>query len=72
MLPLSVRCRKIAARPRLLRRSNRLECRDFFYGYRAHHKDNTAWLPFLDTYRTMCLAPELPFRRVLEEIRAWA
>ena len=55
-----------------LRRSNRLECRDFFYGYRAHHKDNTAWLPFLDTYRTMCLAPELPFRRVLEEIRAWA
>jgi hypothetical protein len=30
------------------------------------------WLPFLDTYRTMCLAPEPPFRRVLEEIRAWA
>jgi site-specific DNA recombinase len=29
------------------------------------------WLPFLDTYRTMCLAPEPPFRRVLEEIRVW-
>src|SRR3984893_14532913 len=30
-----------------------------------------SWLPFLDTYRTMCLAPEPPFRRALEEIRAW-
>jgi hypothetical protein len=28
------------------------------------------WLPFLDTYRTMCLAPDPPFRRVLEEVRA--
>jgi hypothetical protein len=27
------------------------------------------WLPFLDTYRTMCRAPEPAFRRVLEEIR---
>ena len=27
------------------------------------------WLPFLDTYRTMCLAPDPPFRRVLEEVR---
>lgn len=27
------------------------------------------WLPFLNTYRTMCLAPEPDFRRVLEEIR---
>jgi hypothetical protein len=27
-----------------------------------------AWLPFLDTYRTMCLAPEPQFQRVLEEI----
>jgi hypothetical protein len=26
------------------------------------------WLPFLNTYRTMCLAPEPGFRRVLEEI----
>jgi hypothetical protein len=27
------------------------------------------WLPFLNTYRTMCLAPKPEFRRVLEEIR---
>jgi hypothetical protein len=27
------------------------------------------WLPFLDTYRTMCLAPEPAFRRILEEVR---
>lgn len=27
------------------------------------------WLPFLNAYRTMCLAPEPDFRRVLEEIR---
>jgi hypothetical protein len=26
-------------------------------------------LPFLDTYRTMCRAPEPAFRRVLEDIR---
>jgi hypothetical protein len=27
------------------------------------------WLPFLDTYRTMCLAPEPAFRQVLEDVR---
>ena len=27
------------------------------------------WLPFLDTYRTMCRAPEPAFRRILEDIR---
>jgi hypothetical protein len=27
------------------------------------------WLPFLDTYRTMCLAPQPDFRRLLEGIR---
>jgi site-specific DNA recombinase len=27
------------------------------------------WLPFLDTYRTMCRAPEPAFRSVLEGIR---
>jgi hypothetical protein len=27
------------------------------------------WLRFLDTYRTMCLAPKPEFRRILEEIR---
>jgi hypothetical protein len=30
------------------------------------------WLPFLDTYRTMCIAPELPLRQVLQQARAWA
>jgi hypothetical protein len=29
----------------------------------------TSWLPFLDTYRTMCLVPTPEFRGVLEEIR---
>jgi hypothetical protein len=28
------------------------------------------WPPFLDTYRTMCLAPQPDFRRVLEDVRA--
>lgn len=27
------------------------------------------WLPFLNAYRTMCLAPEPDFRRVLDEVR---
>jgi len=27
------------------------------------------WLPFLNTYRTMCAAPEPDFRRLLEDIR---
>ena len=31
--------------------------------------DRTAWLPFLNTYRTMCIAPEPAFRRILEDIR---
>jgi hypothetical protein len=35
------------------------------------------WLPFLDTYRTMCLAPQPEFQRLLEQagelpIAAWA
>jgi hypothetical protein len=29
----------------------------------------TEWLPFLDTYRTMCLAPEPAFKRILEDVR---
>jgi hypothetical protein len=28
------------------------------------------WLPFLDTYRTMCLAPPPEFQRVPEEVRS--
>jgi hypothetical protein len=27
------------------------------------------WLPFLNTYRTMCVSPDPPFKRILEEIR---
>jgi hypothetical protein len=27
------------------------------------------WLPFLDTYRTMCRAPEPAFREILEDVR---
>ena len=27
------------------------------------------WLPFLDTYRTMCLAPQPEFRQLLEQAR---
>ena len=27
------------------------------------------WLPFLDTYRTMCLAPEPALKRLLEDVR---
>src|ERR1019366_6297886 len=33
------------------------------------HGSLIVWLPFLCTYRTICLAPEPPLRRVLEEIR---
>ena len=35
---------------------------------RRYREDS--WLPFLDTYRTMCLAPQPDFRRVLEDVRA--
>jgi hypothetical protein len=34
---------------------------------RANH---TSWLPFLDTYRTMCLAPQPEFREILEHVRS--
>ena len=33
------------------------------------HALDVVWLPFLDTYRTMCRAPEPGFRRILEDIR---
>jgi len=36
----------------------------------AKSAKNEIWLPFLDTYRTMCLAPKPDFRRVLEDVRA--
>lgn len=39
----------------------------------AGNTDNSvkkeSWLPFLNTYRTMLIAPEPDFRRALEEIR---
>jgi hypothetical protein len=32
-------------------------------------REECDWLPFLNTYRTMCVSPEPEFRQVLEEIR---
>jgi hypothetical protein len=32
-------------------------------------RDGDGWLPFLNTYRTMCVAPEPDFRHLLDEIR---
>ena len=32
-------------------------------------REREQFLPFLNTYRTMCIAPEPAFRRVLENIR---
>ena len=32
--------------------------------------ENEIWLPFLDTYRTMCLATQPDFRRVLAGVLA--
>jgi hypothetical protein len=39
-------------------------------GNTANSAKGEIWLPFLDTYRTMCLAPQPHFRRVLEDVRA--
>ena len=39
-------------------------------GNTANSAKGEIWLPFLDTYRTMCLAPQPDFRRVLENVRA--
>lgn len=44
----------------------RRHCRETTIIMRAFAKD---WLPFLNGYRTMCLAPEPDFRRVLEEVQ---
>lgn len=35
----------------------------------ASSRPSAKWLPFVDAYRTMCLAPKPEFRSVLEEIR---
>jgi hypothetical protein len=34
----------------------------------ANPEENRIWLGFLDTYRTICAAPDLEFRRLLEEV----
>src|SRR5262249_26054145 len=54
-------------------------CRKHFQrmSRRSHPNENTwqyqggVWLPFLDTYRTLCIAPEPQFEQILEQIRAW-
>jgi hypothetical protein len=38
-------------------------------GIRPARLETTMWLPFLDTYRTMCRVPEPAFRRILESVR---
>jgi len=35
----------------------------------SRHDARRDWLPFLNTYRTMCLAPRPEFWRVLEQVR---
>ena len=35
----------------------------------ASQSSEGAWLPFLDTFRTLCVAPEPGVQRLLEEIR---
>ena len=37
---------------------------------RPIRRKNETWVPFLDTYRTMCLAPQPDFRRVLDDVGA--
>jgi hypothetical protein len=36
---------------------------------RSFRNNEEGWVPFLDTYRTMCLAPEPAFRGILDDIR---
>jgi hypothetical protein len=35
----------------------------------VNRRDHASWLPFLNTYRTMCIAPQPTFKRLLENIR---
>jgi hypothetical protein len=35
----------------------------------VNRRDYSGWLPFLDTYRTMCRVPAPAFRQILEDIR---
>ena len=41
----------------------------FWAGQKSIKSFELNWLPFLNTYRTMCLTPSQDFRRILEEIR---
>jgi len=42
---------------------------DFRHLWRKRQHTGASWLGFLNSYRTMCLAPTPEFRRVLEEIQ---
>jgi hypothetical protein len=54
-----------------------LQCQGYYADLTVPYEDGAEsepiivlqWLPFLRTYRTMCLAPEPGFRQMLEEIR---
>ena len=37
---------------------------------RGENRRGGNWLPFLHAYRTMCLAPQPDFRRMLIEVRS--
>jgi len=39
------------------------------YGGKILKSSQISWLPFLDTYRTLCVVPPPDFRRLLEGIR---
>lgn len=39
------------------------------WSWKRNQINGNGWLPFLDTYRTMCRAPEPTFWRLLEDIR---
>jgi hypothetical protein len=41
-------------------------------GATANPAKSEIWLPFLEAYRTMCIAPQPGFRRILEEARSLA
>src|SRR6202035_2257327 len=60
--------RRLHRMPPPMRLPNPRKRRTFPCERRHSRKNRHAWLPFLDTYRTMCLAPD--FRRVLEDVRA--
>jgi hypothetical protein len=36
----------------------------------VNRADHSSWLPFLNTYRTMCLSPDVAFLEVIEQVGA--